>query len=149
MAKNEKVYIPYNPVHKQVSFVNADGACSFAGANTKEIVANPGSDDGVVVMVSISTDDTANNNVVYFISTDGGTTKTPIGLKNIPLGSGFSSGVKTVNGLDATEFPQLRFDVNGNKYIKLKSGANLYAGVLTAVTAAKTLVICTTTELYS
>lgn len=149
MAKNKEVFIPYNPVHKQVTFVNADGAASITGANTKEIVADPGSDDGVVVMISISTDDTSNNNVVYFISPDGGSTKFLIGLKNVPLTSGFASGVKTVNGLDATECPQLRVDQNGNRYLKLKNGSNLYAGVLAAVTAAKTLTICTTIEKYS
>ncbi len=149
MAKNQENYIPYNPIHKPVNFTNADGACTIAGANTKEIVADPGADDGVVVMISISTDETANNNVAYFLSSDGGSTKYLLALKNVPLGSGFSSGVKTVNGLDSAELPQLRVDQNGNRYFKIKNGHNLYAGVLTAVTAAKTLTIITTVEKYS
>jgi hypothetical protein len=149
MAKNQIPYFTKTPIHKSVTFVNADGAATLAGANTKEIVADPGADDGIVRMISITTDDTANNDILFFISPDGGTTKYLLWNANVPLGSGFNSSVYAVNGLGSTPAACFRVDKDGNRFIVLKNGYNLYAGMKTAVTAAKTVVVSTTLEKYS
>lgn len=149
MAKNQDVFFEKTPIHKSVTFVNADGAATIAGANTKEIVANPGTDDGIVRMVAAVTDDSANNNIVFFISPDGGTTKYLLWNAYLPLGSGFTSQVYAVNCLGSTPGTIFRSDKDGNRFLVLKSGYSLYAGLTTAVTAAKTTTINTTLIAFS
>jgi hypothetical protein len=142
MSKNTDVFFEKTPIHKGVTFVNADGATNISGANTKEIISDPGADDGVIRMISASTDDSASNDIIFFAYD--GVTKYPIGLVNLPLGSGTSTGTKAINCLNSIEMPHFRTDKDGNKYMVLKSGYSIYAGMRAAVTAAKTVSIFTT-----
>ncbi len=143
MAKNQDVFFEKTPVHKSVTFVNADGAATIAGANTKEIVANPGAEDGIVRMVAVTTDDTANNDLLFFLSPDGGATKFLLWNAYLPLGSGFNTQVYAVNCMGSTPGTIFRVDKDGNRFLVLKSGYSLYAGVKMAVTPTKTTTINT------
>lgn len=63
-----------------------------------------------------------------------------LGVVNIPLTSGTVTAVAPIDVLRSPVFAGLPFDANGNKYIYVPSGATLYLGTLTAVTAAKSIV---------
>lgn len=109
----------------------------------------PGSDTGGVTIATAnaagtritglycSSNDTAAINLLVYILD--GATVIPLGLVNVPIGSGTTAGVYNVDMMDPTVgLRGLPIDNNGRPYIDLKGSAVLKAVPLANMTAAKT-----------
>lgn len=83
----------------------------------------------------ISTNEVADRNYYIFIVSADGTVVLPLGIVNVPLGSGSTAGIQAVDALAA--LPGLSEDNQGKPYIKLKPEYILKASCLTNMTAGK------------
>ncbi len=147
MAKNQDVFFTKVPQVTAVKFLNADGATDVDGSTNTKTICTAGSDDTIVKAIAITSSDSANRDVILFLNGSG--TSYCIGIINVPLTSGFASSIAAVNGLGLTPCPWLQSDKDGNKFITLKTGWTLKAGMKVAVTAATTLTISVLSEDFS
>lgn len=117
-----------------VNFANADGT-------TKKTIYTAGSSGARVISINATTSDTAPNDVNLYIQVGGAGTVYNIGGKRVPLASGdvVASTVASVQLLDVTKILAVATDGS----ITLGAGDVLQAGVVAAVTTAKTLSIIT------
>ncbi len=144
MAKNQDIFITRTPNSVGVTFVNADGATDVTGSSNTKTIATAGSDDSIVRMISVTSDDTSARDLMLFINT--GSTNYLIGIINIPITAGSATSVASVNGLNTAALPFLRADKDGNRIIALKTGYTLKCGMKVAATAAKTITVVCTSE---
>jgi len=112
------------------TFVNADGT------TIKDICA-AGTDDSNIIQLIVASDDTAAKTLLLYLND--GTNNNPIGHLIIPIGAGTNGTTNFANGLTST-IPIL-IDAVGNYYIPLPAGCKLRAGMLAAVTAARTITV--------
>ena len=77
---------------------------------------------------------------LQFYVTIGGTDYL-IGTLSIPASSGFTNAVPQVGVFESTQFPSMFLDNNGNKVMRIESGAILKVKALTTVTSAKAISI--------
>ena len=122
-------------------------ASSFTATNPGTAPTNTvalftaGSEGSILKSLTATTDATAAAQTVgIWISTDSGTTKHLIGVINVPLSSGYTGAVVSVDMLSATWLIGLACDQSGKQVLPLEANAVLYVGCLTtAVAASKTL----------
>lgn len=127
MAANTKTIYEVLPVNAAVTFVNADGT------SKKSILTGQASANAAgtrVDSVMISSDDTANRDLAFYITIGG--TDYYIGNVSVPLGSGYTTVIR-VEGMNVLS-PYLR-------YLALAPSAILKANMVVAVTAAKTVTV--------
>ena len=69
-----------------------------------------------------------------------------MGALAIAAGSGSTSAAAPVNLLDKTKLAFLPIDIEGNTFLRIKTGWTLQAGLLSQVSAGKTLTLISTSE---
>jgi hypothetical protein len=130
------------------TFVNADSFTATqpgtAPTNTK-LFFTAGADGSVLKAMIATTDATAAAQTFgIWLSTDAGTTKTLLGVVNVPLNSGYTGAIAAVDCLNSTVWPAgaLQVDQSGKAVLTLPASARIYVGcLLTAVAASKTIYI--------
>lgn len=90
--------------------------------------------------IYLTSTETANNRDIQFVLTVSAVDYV-IGTVQVPLNSGFSSAVPTVNAFASTQFTQLNVDNMGNKELTLVAGAVLKAKSLTTLATGKEISI--------
>ena len=133
MAKQSDLFLTKDyrlTISTRQTFINADGT-------TIKDICTGGADDSNIIMLIIASDDTAAKTLLLYLND--GTNNNPIGHLIIPIGAGTNGTTNFVNGLTST-IPIL-LDPVGNYYIPLPAGCKLRAGMLAAVTAAKTITV--------
>jgi hypothetical protein len=125
--------------NKGVTFVNAD-------STTLKDIFVAGTNGSVVKNIAACTNDTSTNNVqLYFHD---GSTAYLIGTIAVATLSGTNGTAASINLLTSGLLPITKYDNAGNKVIALESGQKIQAGVIAAVTSAKTLTITSFGEDY-
>ena len=125
--------------NKGVTLVNAD-------STTLKDIFIAGANGSIIKNISACTTDTSTNNIqLYFHD---GTTAYLVGTVPVVTLSGTNGVATTVNLITVGTFPITKYDNAGNKCIALESGQKLQVGVITAVTAAKTLTVVSFGEDY-
>lgn len=96
-----------------------------------------GTNGGIVDSLMISTSDGAAVNVLLWIMD--GSTIIPLGIVNIPLSSGMSATAPNIDALAGagTTLTGLAINSNGKRYLQMKAGQILKAGVLAQMSANK------------
>lgn len=114
------------------NFTNATGT-------TVTTICTAGANGARVLTVNATTSDTAANDVNLYVQPGGSGTAFNIGGKRVAIASGnvVASTIPSTNLLDATQIPSLLSDGS----LQLAAGDVLQAGVVAAVTSAKTLTI--------
>ena len=130
---------------------NAALAVVNATSTTITTLLTAGTNGSRVGWINAATSDTAINNVTFYLYN--GTTSYPIGVIQIPAGSGATYNVPPISVLNyvnlstsTQNFPQFTFDGNGNKFLYLASGWSLQVSVLAAVTSGKQLTLTAQVE---
>jgi hypothetical protein len=135
-VQNTTPTVVKQPQNGKVQIANADGQ------NQKTVYTAGGSGSKVTSLLAVSTDTSARD--VQISITNGGTSF-PIGTVSVTAGAGNSSGVNSVNMLNATNIPGLAFDSDGNPYIHLINGDTLTVSALTTVTSGKLITVTAAT----
>ena len=118
-----------------------------AGDTTGEqTLFTAGADGSILRTIIASSDDTADMDVV--LSINDGATSYIIGVVEVPLGSGTTADLPSVNLLNNTAIPSLQLDNQGNYFLPMKAGYTIEANVLVAVTAAKKIQLTAIGEDY-
>lgn len=119
--------------------VNGTGAFVFAAASssTTNLVAlvTAGANGSTIESLMVTSSDTAAKDLILIIQL--ASVNYILTTLSIPANSGFTNALVPVDVFRHIQVPGLSFDVNGNRQLILPTGAVLYAGTLTAVTAAK------------
>lgn len=133
MAANTSPIFGLTPKTVGTDFVNATGT-------TVTTIYTAGSNGARVIAVNAVTSDTSANNVNLYIQPGGTGTAYNIGGKQVPIASGnvVASTIASVNLLDSGQMPGA---ILADGSIILAASDKLQAGVVAAVTAAKTLTI--------
>lgn len=122
------------------TIVNADGAVGTtltnAPTNTK-VLFTAGANGSIVKSLMVCSDDSAARVLVFYISIDAGTTKTPIGTVNIPINSGATGAIANIDIFNSTVLLGFPLDQGGRSVLPMQASAILYVGTQVAVTAAK------------
>jgi hypothetical protein len=116
------------PAYGRQTIANADGT------STKDLFT-AGASGSQVQAIMITTDETAARDLKIYIYD--GTNTDLIGVVNVPIGAGNTSGVLAVNALDKSLLPWLPDD----KVITLKAGFKIKIAAGTAVTSGKTITV--------
>lgn len=120
------------------SFTAANGGT--APTNTV-LVTTAGADGSIIKSLMIASDDSSNRTVLFWTSTDSGTTKILIGAVVVTALSG-SATLINIDVLANSIVTGLAIDQSGRPILELQANARLYAGVITAaVTSGRTLYI--------
>lgn len=104
-------------------------------------------DGAVVKAVNVASLDTAARVVSLWIADAATGNQQLIGAVNIPLSSGNTGAVATVDLLGGTLMPSLPYDANGKRVIELKGGQVLKVSI-PAVTAGTQVVVTAQVEEY-
>jgi hypothetical protein len=147
MSKNTDVFMSYLPQHSPQKFTNSDPATNTTGsvASSLKVIATAGTNDSIIRLISATSDDTVAHDVLLFL-VDASSNKYLLGAVAVAAGSGSSSATSPVNLLDKTKLTFLPVDIEGNTFLRLKNGWTLQVGLLTQVSAGKTLTINSTSE---
>lgn len=110
---------------------------SLTSANTTVAATlyTAGANDAVVKSLTVSSNDTSAVNLV--ISINNGTSDFVIGTVNIPINSGYTGAIASVDVLGSSLLPGLPRDVNNRAIIPLAAGFVLKVGALATMTAAR------------
>jgi hypothetical protein len=147
MAKNQDVFFLKDIQHLAVKFTSADIPTDENGVTgTTYTLCTGNSDDSIIISGLFTSTDTSSKDILIYMTS--GSTKYNIGTLNIPLGSGFSSGVPSVSLMNNTQLPSLISDMDGNKIIHLKSGWSLMIGLKTSLTTNKQITCFITYKNY-
>jgi hypothetical protein len=124
-----------------VQFANADGAAgtglTTSPSNTK-LLYTAGANDSVLKSIIVNTDEATTVRIVnIYVSPDSGTTKNWIGSVSIPLQSGNTGVISTVDVLGATVLPGMCYDQSGKAVLPLAGTYRIYVGLQVAVTSGK------------
>lgn len=131
------------------TFQNADGAVGTTLTNSpsnSKLHFTASSEGSVLKSMIVTSDDTSARVLVIYISTDGGTTKTPLCAVNIPTLSGQSGTIAAIDILGSTLLPGMVIDQSGKPVLPLTANARIYLGVQVAITSAKFLNIVSQAE---
>lgn len=124
MPKQTKIFYSDDFINEVVNFVNADGI------NNKVIFTAP-VDGAIITAISASSTASVTNQVVFSLQV--GSSTTEIGQVSVTAGAGTNGTTPVVNVLNATSFPWLKKDADGNPMITLRAGNIILARVRTAV----------------
>jgi hypothetical protein len=121
-------------------------ALTSANTTTLATLYTASTNDAVVKSLVVTTNDTTAVNLVVAINN--GTSDFILGTVNIPINSGYTGAIASVNVLSNTLIPGLPQDMNGRSVIPLPSGHVLKVGCLATMTAAKTTNVIASIEEY-
>lgn len=119
---------------------NGVGALAAATAGTLATETNActiktaGANGTIVRSLIISTNETADRDYFIFIVSADGMVLSPLGIVNVPLGSGSTSLIQSVDAF--AQLVGLPEDNQGKNYIELKADYILKASCVTNMTAA-------------
>lgn len=132
MTANTSPIFGLTPKVVGTNFTNATGT-------TKTTIYTAGANGARVLGIGATTSDTSANDVNLYIQVGGSGTVYNIGGKRVPIASGdaVASTIAAVQLLDTGQIPFLLPDGT----LQLGAGDVLQAGVVAAVTSAKTLTI--------
>lgn len=126
---------------------NSTGAYTFAIGNTTTnlvtLAAGGANGSKVEAIRATSTDTTARDTIILISN---GTNLFPLGVISVPANSGFTNALPAINIMSNPLFQGFSYDAMGNPFIFVPSGWTLYAGTLTAITAAKQVSVLATGE---
>lgn len=109
---------------------NADG-------QTIKTLVTGATNGSKVESISVSSTDTSNRDIAVYLTIS--SVNYLLCTVNIPLNSGNTNAVVSVDLLRNAQWPGLAYDSNGNKYIYVANGATLGVSALTTVTTAKAI----------
>lgn len=133
MAKSEILYIPSRYDAFGANFTNADGT------TIKTLYSVP-ADDANLLQLIITSTDTVAADLLFYVSIGG--LDYCIGHIDIPANAGTNGTAIAIDGLSSNSSLQsLVDDTTINRYLPLKGGTIVKAGMLSAVSAAKTISI--------
>lgn len=104
-------------------------------------------DDAVVKTINVASLDTAARVMSLWMADATGYNYCFLGSVNVPLNSGNTGAVATVDLLGGTLLPSLPYDANGKRVVPLKAGQRLFVSV-PAVTAGTQIHVAATVEQY-
>jgi hypothetical protein len=131
------------PIFPQ-SWITAGLAVVNATSTTVTAVTASTSFGSQVKNLQATSNDTSAHDIAVFKNVGG--TNYLIGTVAVPASAGFSSTVPAVNLLQA--LPGLPVDSNNNPYISLAATDLIEVGALVAITAAKTLTVVATSDIF-
>jgi hypothetical protein len=102
--------------------------------------------DAVVKSLVASTNDTTAVNLV--VSINNGISDFVLGTVNLPINSGYTGAIASVDILGSSLIPGLPRDINGRAVLPLPYGHVLKVGCLATMTAAKTTNVLANVEEY-
>ncbi len=141
MAKSTDLAFTQNCNFGGVTYANADAAATI------KTLVTAGANDSVVKAINIRSDETANARVIDLIYYDG-TTNYYLGAVNVPVNSGFSGSVASVDALSSTLFPGLPIDSSGKRILPMKAGHLLKVSNQSQIASGKTVTITALVEDY-
>ena len=131
MAKSDVLYIPARYDAFGANFTNADGT------TIKTLYSVP-ADDANLLQLIITSTDTVAADLLFYVSIGG--LDYCIGHIDIPANAGTNGTAIAVDGLN-NAMPTLFDDTTLNKYLPLNGGTIIKAGMLSAVSATKTVTV--------
>ena len=131
MAKSDVLYIPARYDAFGANFTNADGT------TIKTLYSVP-ADDANLLQLIITSTDTVAADLLFYVSIEG--LDYCIGHIDIPANAGTNGTAIAVDGLN-NAMPTLFDDTTLNKYLPLNGGTIIKAGMLSAVSATKTVTV--------
>ncbi len=123
-------------------------AVALTSANTTVAATlyTAATEGAVVKSLVVSTNDTTAVNLV--VSINNGTSDFVLGTVNIPINSGYTGAIASVDILGSSLLPGLPRDVAGRSVIQLQAGYILKVGALATMTATKTCNVIAQVEEY-
>ena len=109
-------------------------------------VFTAGSDDSIVKSLHAVSNDSAAKVVNIYVHD--GLQDIYIGSTNVPLSSGNTGAVASVDLISGTLFPSLPYDANGKRVLPLPAGYVVRANVQVAVTSGRSITIVAMAEDY-
>lgn len=111
-------------------------ALTSANTTVAATLYTASTNDAVVKSLVVSTNDSTAVNLV--VSINNGTSDFILGTVNIPINSGYTGAIASVDILGSSLLPGLPRDINNRAVISLQAGHILKVGALATMTAAKT-----------
>lgn len=102
--------------------------------------------DAVVKSLMVSTNDTTAVNLVVVINN--GTSDFVLGTVNVPINSGYTGAIASVDVLGSSLLPGLPRDLNNRSILPLPAGHILKVGCLVTMTAARVTNVVASVEEY-
>lgn len=128
MAKSQNLNFTQNIKTPGVTLNNATGTSLVT-------LFTAGSNDSVLKSMVASTNDTTAVNLIVVIND--GTNDRYLGTVNLPISSGRTGAIASVDVLGSSLIPGLPRDAAGRPVIQLQTGYSVKVGVLTAITSGK------------
>lgn len=132
MAKQTSLFLPTGYNTGSVTFTSAD-------TTTLKTLFTAGANDSDIKAINAATDDSAAVNLKLYVTRGG--TDYLLGTINIPINSGVTGTVVSVDILNDTSLPSLPLDSAGKRFLPLKTGDVVKCGCLATMTAAKTTTV--------
>lgn len=140
MAKTTTAPITQSIKNAYLTFVNADGnvgtTLTNSPSNTKKLLT-AGAEGSILKVLKVTSDDSSARVLNFYLSLDGGTTKTHIGSVNIPINSGANGTTADIDILASTVFLGMAIDQSGKPVLPLAPSAEIYVGPQASVTSAR------------
>jgi len=108
-----------------------------ADAQTVKTLVTGGTNGTKIESLNASSSDTTSRDVAIYLTVS--STNYLLGTISIPLNSGNTNAIVSVDILRSAQIPALAYDANGNKYLYVANGATLGVSALTTVTAGKAI----------
>jgi hypothetical protein len=142
MAKSTNLNFTQNLKLSGVKILPAD-------TTTLKTLFTAGTDDSVVKAINVQSTDTAARIVYLYVNDGVNATDFMIGSVNIPLRSGDTGLVASIDLLGGTLLPSLPYDANGKRILPLPAGYILKVSLQTgAVTTDKAITFVCMAENY-
>lgn len=129
MAKSTSLFLPKGANNQSVTLTNAD-------TTTPKLCFTAAADDSDVKAIIVVSNDTAAINLLLYVTRGG--TDYLLGTINIPVNSGATGALPSIDILSSILIPGLPVDNVGKQYLPLKTGDTLKVGCLVTMTASKT-----------
>lgn len=139
MAKTNTPVFTQNILNTYTQFVTADGT-------TSKVIATAGADDSRITRITITSTDTASNDVFLWIND--GSNEARIGWVTLPITAGTDAATDAVSMIDATTFTHRQVDNNANPYFELQATYTLKMSMNAAVGATFAVDVMVTQEDY-
>jgi len=112
-----------------------------ADTTTLKTLLTAGANGSLINRIWVTSTDTAAKDLQFYVTISA--VDYLIGTLSIPANSGNTNALPQVGVFESTQFPAMFIDNNGNKIMRLASGAVLKVKALTTVTSAKIInVVC-------
>lgn len=129
MAKQNSLFLPAGANNQSVTITSAD-------TTVAKLCFTAASNDSDVKSIIVTSNDTAAINLALYVTRSA--VDYWLGTVNIPISSGTTGSVVSVDLINVTSIPGLPLDNVGKAYLPLKTGDTLKVGPIVTMTAAKT-----------